>query len=89
MAGAATSGRAAGAGTTAAGRGGGEFGSHLGVAGTHKSFTIRFFTFRTFHLRITAEYQFFKILTAVVAMKFKNGHVIVISLKYFNLRRQQ
>ncbi len=89
MAGAATSGRAAGAGTTAAGRGRREFCSHLGVAGTHESFTVRFFTVWTFHLRITAEYQFLKILTAVVAMKFKNGHVMVISLKYFNLLRQQ
>ena len=89
MAGATTGGRTAGARTTAATRGRREFYSHLGVAGTHESFTVRFFTFWTLYFRVAAEYQFLEILTAGVAMKFKNGHVIVISLPYFNLLRQQ
>jgi hypothetical protein len=89
MAGAATGGRAAGAGSAAAGRRRRELDTYLGVARAHESFTILFFAFRTIYLRITTEYQFFKIFTAVVAMKFKDGHVKIFSLNYFNLSQQQ
>jgi hypothetical protein len=84
MTGTATSGCTAGTGSTAAaGRGRRELNTHLGVTGAHESFTVLFVTFRTLYCRVTTEYQFFKIFTTVVAMKFKNGHVTGISLKYF------
>jgi hypothetical protein len=84
MAGAATGGRTTGAGSAAAAGGRREFGSYFGIAGTHESFTVRFITDGAFHLRIAAKYQSLKILAAVIAVKFKNGHLWVISLTYFN-----
>jgi uncharacterized membrane protein len=36
-------------------------------------------TFRALHDRVAAKYQFFKILTAIVAVKLKNRHVTVFS----------
>ena len=89
VAGAATGGRTAGAGSPAASGGRRELGSHFGIAGAHESFTIRFFTLRTFHVWITAKNEFFKIGTAIVAMKFKDGHSLIISLKYFSILQQQ
>jgi hypothetical protein len=84
MTGTATGGRTTGAGSTAAAGGRRNFGSHLGVAGAHESFTVRLATDWTFHLRIAAKYQLLKIFAAVIAVKFKNGHLWVISLIYFN-----
>jgi hypothetical protein len=74
-----TRGRATGTGSTASGRTRRELGPHLGVAGAHESSTVGFFTLRTFYFRVTTKYQFFKIFTTLVAMKFKNGHVIFYS----------
>jgi hypothetical protein len=88
MTGATTGGRAASAGSPAAGGGCREFGSHFGITGTHQSCTVGFITFRTFYCRVTAKYQFFKICTAVVAMKFKDGHGLVYLLKIFNPLKQ-
>jgi hypothetical protein len=84
MAGAATGGRATGAGSAAAAGGRRELGSHFGIAGAHESLTVRFVTDWAFHLRIAAKYQSLKILAAVIAVKFKNGHLRVISLTYFS-----